>query len=62
MRPSNEEIVNAMKVLHNLCTNYGEGCSNCPLCIEKDCECYIYELVPADWEINEPETEWKAYK
>lgn len=56
-RPSNEEILQALRTLKTLCVN--SNCNNCPC--YKNGECRV-QSSPAEYEINEPEGRWYAFK
>ena len=62
---TNEEIYNALKVIHETCNEYkdafnGGQCMNCPMRDDYD-NCGVLELEPCDWEIRELD-DWKAFK
>ena len=60
LKPSNEEVYNALNVLKNLCSEIGD-CLNCPLHMENFKTCGLMEYVPDEWEINGVR-EWKAFE
>lgn len=56
-RPSNEEILQALRTLKNLCMN--STCADCPCCMYDDC---LIQRDPAVYELNEPEEKWNAFR
>ena len=60
MRPTNEEVYNALITLHNLCSEI-DGCLNCPLCMESLKACGLMEWTPDEWTINGV-NKWKAFE
>ena len=66
-RRTNEEIVNALKVIRDVCeyvtSNGDESCDNCPLTIDSSLgngSCGIVGVFPSEWKINEV-IDWKAF-
>lgn len=57
-RPSNEEILQALRTLKTLCDSFS-SCEDCPCC--KD-GCQIRFTTPNSWALNEPEEKWYAFK
>lgn len=58
-RPSNEEILQALRTLRDLCDNFS-SCASCPCCVDGHCE--IQNNTPARYELNEPEEKWCAFR
>ena len=59
--PTKEEILNALTVIKQVCTNTGP-CSDCPFRTGPDGTCYIVSTTPHNWEIiNEKPQAWKAF-
>ena len=55
-----EKIIDALKTIKEICDNYNIGeCDRCPLG-DSDGDCRIEGLIPANWNINEPEGVWRA--
>ena len=61
MKHSQEEIVNALKVIKETCSEQQEfdPCKRCPL--SKEGICVIQEQPPQEWEIRPNIPEWKAF-
>ena len=59
MTYTHEEILNALTLIQNICNT--TLCSQCPFNNEFG-ECAITQFAPADWELNEPNPIWKAFK
>lgn len=60
MKPTNEEVYNALIILKNLCSET-EDCLKCPLHMESFKTCGVTEYEPDEWEINGV-SEWKAFE
>ena len=58
-RPSNDEILQALRTLKTLCDCFS-SCGDCPCCVGDHCE--IQNNSPANYELNEPEEKWYAFK
>lgn len=59
-RPSNEEVLQALHTLQNLCDNF-ESCDNgCPCCV--DGQCAVRFSAPAQYALNDPEEKWCAFR
>ena len=49
-----EELINALKVIRDVCNDSKDGCKNCPLSGHSD-ECLVNESIPECWDIkNKP--------
>ena len=59
MKPTQKEIINALKVIQDTCKTYGV-CHNCPLSIDN--VCVFQDQAPENWEINTSPPVWKAFK
>ena len=60
MKPTNEEIYNALFVIREECVNM-ERCSECPLRVPFTQErCYLKNETPNNWILNKPD-EWRAF-
>lgn len=61
MKHTNEEIINALKVIKDECMCQAESCINCPFYFENTC--YVHTGMPSSWKLNynTPET-WRAFK
>jgi len=55
---STEEIIEALKVIKDVCDRFRDSCNSCPLRDKYD-ECGLCEM-PADWEIHSP-SDWRAF-
>lgn len=62
MLHTQEEIINALKVIQDTCNAQVElnPCVNCPL--SKNGDCVLQEQPPADWEIKSNNSVWKAFE
>lgn len=61
MARTTEEILEALKVIRDLCGEYSSGCSKCPLRHpDNETRCGIDNGYPRYWKINEPEV-WRAF-
>lgn len=58
-RPSNEEILQALRTLKSLCDHFA-SCEACPCYVSG--ECGIRVSAPAQYAINEPEEKWCAFR
>lgn len=59
-KPSNDEIVEALKVIKQECSS-GTLCLYCRLSFNG--KCMFSQSDPCEWNINSPEeTTWKAFK
>ena len=61
MKHTKEVIVNALKVIKEVCESQGASCNACPFFVNESCE--VASRTPNNWELNttEPET-WRALK
>lgn len=60
MKPTNEEVYQALITMQNLCSEI-ENCINCPLHMESFEICGLTRAdMPEDWEINGV-SKWKAF-
>lgn len=61
MKYSKEEILNALRIIRDICDeNGGANCDiTCPFSGDEDI-CKISEWSPNGWVINEPEKKWRA--
>lgn len=57
--PLNEEILQALRTLKTLCKNFS-SCTDCP-CGGTD-GCKIKGTFPANYNLNEPEEKWYAFR
>lgn len=57
-RPSNEEVLQALCTLRNLCQSCS-SCEDCPCC--KYSTCKIRDSTPECYSLNEPEEKWYAF-
>lgn len=62
MKPSNEEVYNALITLQNLCSEISEvkSCLDCPLWNYNAGKCGLKNEMPEHWTINGV-SEWKAF-
>ena len=60
MKPTNEEVYDALITLKNLCSEIGD-CLNCQLHMESFKTCGLMEYTPNEWEINGV-SEWKSFE
>ena len=60
MKPTNEEVYQALITLQNLCSEI-DRCRNCPLRIESLKACGLMEYQPIEWEIKGV-SGWKAFE
>lgn len=61
MKHTQDEIINALKVIQDTCKSQGiELCRYCPL--SKNGGCVLQEQAPIDWKINPSPPLWKAFK
>ena len=62
MRHSQEEIINALKVIQDTCNDMPtvRACEHCPL--SKNGDCVLQNSAPEDWDIKTtPPVVWKAF-
>lgn len=60
MKPTNEEIYNALLVIRETCVN-SEGCNDCPLrCHSTEGRCYLINEIPNKWNVNKLD-DWRAF-
>lgn len=60
MKPTNEEIYNALLVISEVCVNM-RRCSECPLRVPfKQEMCYLKEITPENWDLEKP-VDWRAF-
>ena len=55
---SNEQIIEALKTIKEVCNNDTSSCVKCPFHVCNTCG--ITDLEPHNWEINEPGKVWRA--
>ena len=60
MKPTNEEVYNALITLQNLCYET-TGCSKCPLYAESIDRCWLLNETPNEWTIKGV-SKWKAFE
>lgn len=62
MQHTQEEIVNALKVIQDTCKNMkgAYACEKCPF--GKNNECVLQEQAPVDWTIKPNHSIWKAFE
>lgn len=62
MKHSQEEIINALKVIQDTCSETHEPnpCDKCPL--SKNGTCILQEQEPVAWKIRTSEPIWKAFE
>lgn len=61
MKHTEEEILNALKVIKEVCEGY-DPCPNCPLyATEANC-CGIQYRYAEDWELNDGTRMWRAFR
>lgn len=62
MKHSQEEIINALKVIKDTCEEMPElyPCENCPL--SKNGDCILQNQPPQDWKIKPSTPVWKAFE
>ena len=62
MKPTNEEVYDALITLQNLCSEMSvpEGCTKCPLLNCNVGKCGLKNEMPEHWTINGV-SEWKAF-
>ena len=58
-RPTQEEILQALRTIKAVCENNVCYVGNCPF-ERNDCACCLQEIAPEDWVINDGE-QWKAF-
>lgn len=58
MKYTQEEIINALKIIKETCGEY-EECTHCPFA-DKTRACLVCEYQPSEWQLNDESTEWKA--
>lgn len=59
MKTEVKEIINALKLIQNICQR-SVGCDNCPF--SKNETCVLQDQAPIDWKITEPIIIWKAFE
>ena len=61
MKHTQEEIINALKVIKDTCEEQQEfdPCKRCPL--SKNGACILQEQPPQEWKIRTSPPEWKAF-
>ena len=60
MKPTNEEIYNALSVIIEECVNNAR-CSECPLRVPfTQDRCYLKNEIPDNWVLNKPD-DWRAF-
>ena len=62
MKHSQEEIINALKVIQDTCNEMPEiyPCEHCPL--SKNGACVLLEQTPDEWNIKPNPSVWKAFE
>ena len=61
MEYTQDEILNALRVIKETCEEAGE-CENCPLRNkEYNDKCYLMETAPLDWKIRANSGTWRAF-
>lgn len=61
MKRTQDEIINALKVIQDTCKSQGiEPCRHCPL--SKNGDCVLQNQAPEDWKINPSPPVWKAFE
>ena len=58
MKYTQEEIINALKIIKETCASQDE-CNHCPFA-NKFHDCRVSEYQPSEWQLNDESTEWKA--
>lgn len=63
MKHTQEEIINALNVIKDTCSNVSniQDCWLCPLS-DRDGHCIITEQSPQAWDIVREEEVWRAFK
>jgi hypothetical protein len=61
-RPSNDEILQALRTLKTLCNTYVSCDDGCPCYCRDHSHCVIKCSTPDLYELNEPEGKWYAFK
>lgn len=51
-------LVTALKIIKTVCDAY-QGCSECPMCYKRNL-CLVKSNYPGGWNINDPNSPWKA--
>lgn len=61
-----KKIIEAMETIKAVCERYPLCASACPFLVENtgtwESNCYIRRSTPSNWEINEADRFWRAYK
>ena len=58
---SREEIMDAVKVIVKVCKN--QVCEDCPFLHKEDYKCYMGGVkIPVNWDLNDDEGIWRAFK
>lgn len=60
MKYSEKEVINALKVIKEVCENT-EMCRFCPLRNGYD-SCSLRSEIPSKWKLNEPREPFRAFK
>lgn len=63
MKYTQEEILNALKIIKETCSEQDE-CKHCPFCgTFRDSRdfCVICDHTPSAWELNDATGEWRAF-
>ena len=62
MKHTQEEIINALKVIQDVCNEApaNHPCEHCPL--SKDGECVLQERAPEEWKLRTSTPVWKAFE
>lgn len=65
MKYTEEEILNALKVIKEVCAEF-ENCPNCPFykfteSLSWTADCVIRNKMPRRWELNTSKPAWRAF-
>ena len=61
MKHTREEILKALQIIKDTCSDETIDCDNCPFGDDEDL-CRLKHTIPTNWIINEEDNVWRAFK
>lgn len=55
-----QEILKALELIKGICQKQ-ENCDKCPFGTH-DCYCILKDRIPEEWQLNDTESLWRAFK
>lgn len=56
-----QELLFAVKIIKDTCSNHEMDCRECPLYYAEDCVISSAAVRPADWVLNDEDAVWRAF-